>query len=336
MKNKILIILLIFVIIFYFTINVLNNNLQKEQYKPPVCGNNICERGEEFYCLDCNLSCKSELCNSKINILCDNCTETQEKLLPTLFEHQTIVYDCLTDYYGYNSPRLIYHTISNMNIPNESCSKKDGCYVSGGGFSEIEGIKQGLIPGLREYGKSDVTKKENVGFELHEIAHAFTYYNLGTVPSWFTEGISLYTEGRILCHSEQVLSNIMDDSLPLYEKLKKNNINLNEIMPDDEDYQIKYSSHRIGALYFLALEQNYDCDNECIAEILFSLHKYKENCVGECFENAKESVPQLMNFSLNNKDLRIQFITNEIIKQKSEKVIGEDLTSLFEMLEIEY
>jgi len=43
-----------------------------------------------------------------------------------------------------------------------------------------------------------------------------------------------------------------------------------------------------------------------------------------------------MNISLNNNDLRVKIITNKIIKQKSEEIIGEDLTSLFELLEIEY
>ena len=53
-------------------------------------------------------------------------------------------------------------------------------------------------------------------------------------------------------------------------------------------------------------------------------------------KTSKKSIPQIMNLSLNNKDLRIQIITNKIIKQKSEEITGKDLTPLFELLEISY
>jgi len=324
----------IFIIILYLITNTINSNQSIQQYKPPICGNNICEESEASYCLDCNLSCKSELCNSKINIICDNCTETQKELLPTLFEHQTIAYDCLTNYYNYHPPRLVYHTISFPNTPIKSCTKEEGCYISGGGLAERNGVKQSFIPGLREYNENDVTKKENVGFEIHELAHVFTYYGLGIVQPWFTEGISMYTESRLLCHKDYILSNKINDFSSLYKKLKNGNKTLDEVAPYDEYYKTKHNSHIIGAMYFGALEQDYNCDKKCIAEILYSLYGYKENCTEECFENAKKPIPQLMNFSLNHNDLRIQIITNKIIKQKSEEITGKDLTPLFKMLEI--
>ena len=329
----ILVILLIFIIILFFILISLNTKLSKERYKPLICGNNLCE---ESYCLDCNLSCKSELCDSKINIVCDNCTETQKNLLPIIFEHQTIVYNCLTEYYNYNPPRLIYHTISSLDIPIESCNKKEGCYISGGGIASKEGIKQSFVPGLREYSKSDVTEKENVGFEIHEFAHIFTFYGLGPVSSWFTEGISIYTESKIFCHPDYVLSDKMDDFSSLYTQLKNKEKTLDEVAPYDEYYKTNHNSHIIGAMYFGALEQDYNCDKSCVAEILYSLHEYKENCTGNCLENAKKSIPELMNVSLNNNDLRSPIITNKIIKQKSEEIIEENLTSLFKILEIDY
>ena len=330
----ILIILLVLIIILYF---VLNNNLLKEQYTPPICGNNICEDDERAdYCLDCNLSCKSEFCNSKINIICDNCTETQKKLLPILFEHQIIAYDCLIDYYGYHPPRLIYHTISKTNISDELCSKKGGCYISGGGIAENIGIKQSFIPGLRGYNDTEVTKIENVGFEIHELSHIFTSYGLGIAPAWLTEGIAIYTESRVLCQSKQVLSGKIDDFLSLYQKLIIGNMTLDEIAPYDEYYKTKHNSHIIGAIYFGALEKDYNCDKKCIARILYSLHEYRDNCIGECFENAKKSIPKLMNLSLNNNDLRVPILTNKIIKQKSEEITRENLATLFEILGISY
>lgn len=343
MKTKSILLIVSTCIIILYLILITSHlikiaNLPKQEpYKPPVCGDGICEKKEERYCLDCDLTCKSEeLCNSKINILCDNCTETQKKLLPTFFEHQTIVYDCLADYYGYNPPRLIYYNIAPINIVQEPCTKKEGCYLSGMGFAAIE-IRQLSIPGLREYGESEVTKQENVGFELHELAHVFGDYELGMITPWFSEGISIYTESRLLCHPNQVLSDKIDVLFSLYRELKKGSLTLDEIAPYDEYWDINHSAPRIGMMYFGALEKDYDCDKECIARILYSLHEYKENCVGECFEdNTIKSNSYAMNLSINNKDLRVQFINNKIIKQKSEEVTGKDLTSLFEMLEIEY
>ena len=330
----ILITISLFIIIYLTLFNPPTS--KQESYKPSICGDNICEEGEESYCLDCNLSCKSEFCNSKINVICDNCTEIQEKLLPTLFEHQNIAYDCLANYYGYHPPRLIYHTIVYTDVVHEPCSKEGGCYISGGGIAEKNGVKQGFIPGLREYNETDVTKQENVGFEIHELAHVFTSLGLGPVQSWFTEGISIYTESKILCHPDYILSTKMDDFSSLYIKLKNNEVTLDEIAPYDEYYKTEHDSHRVGAMYFGALEQDYNCNKNCIAKILYSLHEYKENCTGACFENAKKSIPQIMNLSLNNNDLRVPIITNEIIKQKSEEIVGEDLSSLFERLKIEF
>ncbi|MDP1696133.1 MAG: hypothetical protein Q8L29_04425 [archaeon] len=326
----------IFVIILYFILNSFDINQSKEEYKSSICGNNICEESEESYCLDCNLSCKSELCNPKINVICDNCTEIHKKLLQTLFEHQNLAYDYLADYYGYHPSRLIYHIILQTNISDELCSKKEGCYIGDVGTAYQEGVKQAFIPGLREFGENEITKQENVGFSIHELSHVFTQYGLGIVPIWFSEGISIYSESRLLCHPDYILSDKIDSSLYSYNKLKTGTIVLDDIAPYDEYYKTEHDSHVTGAMYFGALEQDYDCDKNCISKILYSLHKYRDNCTGECFENVKKSIPQIMNLSLNNNDLRVQIITNEIIKQKSEEVTGQNLTYLFNLLKIEY
>jgi len=323
--------------IFLFLILILiggciNQNI-KEPYQIPVCGDNLCEESEEYYCLDCNLSCKSEFCNSKINLICNNCTEEQKKLLPALFEHQNIIYNCLSNYYNYNPEVLTYHLISSHS--KEICKRKEGCYISGG-TRETEGIKQSFISGLIKYKENEVTKIEDVGFEVHELAHVFTYYGLGIVPSWFSEGISIYTESRILCHPNQILSEKIDSFSNSYEELISNKTTINEIAPYDEYYKTQHNSHVIGSLYFLFLEKNYNCNKRCISEILYSLHKYRENCTGECFEDAKKSIPQLMNLSLNNNDLRVQIITNQIVKQKSEEIVGKNLDYVFNKLEIKY
>ena len=43
-----------------------------------------------------------------------------------------------------------------------------------------------------------------------------------------------------------------------------------------------------------------------------------------------------MNLSLNNNDLRVQIITNQIVKQKSEEIVGKNLDYVFNKLEIKY
>jgi len=337
--NKIHKILLILIVLIFIGCTYVLINIEKDlmQQKPSICGNNVCEPDEEVsYCLDCNLSCESELCNSKINIICEGCSETQKELLPTLFEHQTIVYDCLSEYFGYYPPRMVYHKITN-NVNSNPCDKTDGCYITGG-IAERLVIRQGFIPGLREYNESDVKKEENVGFEVHELAHVFTYYAFGDcVPAWFSEGISIYTDSRLQCHSNRILSSQMDDNnFPLqYRRLNNGEVNLDEIAPYDEYYKVKHNAHVIGAMYFSALEQDYNCREACIADILYSLYQYRQNCTGTCFENAKNSYPYPINNSISINDLRIPVITNKIIKQKSEDVIGYNLTFLFDLLKID-
>lgn len=326
---------LLIISILLIIVNDKNNPSQK-QYSPPICGNDVCESDEGAnYCLDCNLSCKSELCNSKINVICKGCTEIQRGLLPTLFEHQNLIYDCLSNYYGYHPPRLIYHTLTGNQPAQENvCSNKEGCYIQNIGMADEEGVIQGLLPGLRRFNESDVTQPENVGFELHELPHVFTYYGMGIVPIWFNEGIAVYSESRILCSPQQRLSDRLDSFSMLYQKLKNDEILLDVAAPYDHYYKTPHDSHILGSLFFVGLEEDYNCNKECVAKILYSLYEYRQNCTGICFETAKKSIPELTNLSMNINDLRIQIITNEIIKEKSEEVTGKNLTPLFNLLKI--
>ena len=154
--------------IFLFLILILiggciNQNI-KEPYQIPVCGDNLCEESEEYYCLDCNLSCKSEFCNPNVNIICEDCSKTENLLLPKILENQLVVYKCLSDYYGYQPTKIIYHTISNKNESEKICEQERGCYVSCWGFSDRDGIKQDSITGLIRKGRTEITKEEDVWF----------------------------------------------------------------------------------------------------------------------------------------------------------------------------
>lgn len=282
-----------------------SSDYKAEINQSSLCGNNICERNEEIYCLDCNLSCKSEFCNSKINILCNNCSVKTE-LIQELLDHQIIVYNCLSDYYGYNPSRLVYHTIKNDNM-KKVCESNGRCYVRGGSFGEREGVIQEQIPGWVNFGEFTVQKKESVGFEIHELAHAFTYYALGRVPSWFNEGISIYSESKIICHEKQFKK---DEIKEIYKLYNAPNITI----PSKEAERIKKMDHVIGARYFGYLERDHGCDQECVSKILYLLYSYRQN--------------------YTKNDLRTEVITNNVIKQKSEEVIGKNLTELFNLLGI--
>ncbi len=326
------------IILIIFLAGCLDNNLNiKELYKQPICGNNICEEGEEDYCLDCNLECKSELCNSKINIICQDCTETQKQLLSELLTKQTAAYYCLKNYFNYSPKRLIYHIITKPKVELETCTNKQGCYISGIGSGGRHKIQQSIIPGLINYSETEITEPENVGIELHELTHCFTDNAFGyDSPIWFNEGISIYTESRLQCHPDHLVTDRINNIMSSYENLKRGKSTLDEVAPYDNYYKTKHDSHIIGAIFFGALEQDYECGTECISKILYSVYQYRENCTEICFENAKILVPRLINLSLNNNDLRVPIITNTVIKQKSEEIIGKDLTSLFEILDITY
>lgn len=311
MKKTLLIIILII-----FLAGCLDSNLDvKEPYKPPICGDNICEEGEEDYCLDCNLECKSELCNSKINAICQDCTETQKQLLSEFLTKQTVAYYCLANYFNYHPKRLIYHIITAPKVKLEKCTNKQGCYISGIGSGGRHKIQQSIIPGLINYNETEVTEPENIGIELHELTHCFTDNAFGyDLPTWFIEGISIYTESRLQCHPDHLVINRIENLMPSYKNLKQKKLTMDEVAPYDKYYKVKHDSHVTGSLFFGALEQDYGCNTDCIAKILYSLYQYREN--------------------MNNSDLRVPIITNKIIKQKSEDITGKDLTLLFEVLDI--
>src|SRR3989344_973917 len=306
MKDRTIILSTVIIIVLSISILVLlsfNKPQQTEEYNFPTCGNEICERGEEAYCLDCNLSCKSEFCNPNVNIICEDCSKTENLLLPKILENQLVVYKCLSDYYGYQPTKIIYHTISNKNESEKICEQERGCYVSGGGFSDRDGIKQDSITGLIRKGQTEITKEEDVGFETHELSHAFTLYGLGKVPSWFNEGIAIYSESKSICGLNPLANDEFSDFVSKYV-----NASSDVKIPDSEYDRIKRTSHGVGILYFSSLYVKYGCDKICVSEILRSLYEYRKNCVGNCFENAKENVLYPQNLSLRNKDLTELFL----------------------------
>lgn len=323
----------------FITITI-NSSVKKEKSKLKLgpCGDNICEEYEESYCLDCNFECKTDdYCNSKINILCKNCTSTKIKLLPKIFKNQNIVYQCLTNFFGYNSSLIIY----TLNNELQSTCKENKCYYCGAS-NNYYGVYLGNTCGYYKFGEVEVTEINNVNFEIHETTHYFNSRSLGhTLPGWFDEGVAIYTESRVPCTFEitkdkEKIDNIAKDN---YYKLKNKEKTLKEIAFDEKRTKFVteqgYSNHLIGSMFFIALEEDYNCNTECFSDILHSLYIYRKNCVGECFSRAlNASHPEID--GINNNDLRVNIITNKVIKQISEEVVNQDLTPLFDLLEINY
>lgn len=323
-----------------FVITTINSGMKKEKSKLKIelCGDNICEEYEESYCLDCNFKCKTDdYCNSKINIVCEDCSPTKTKLLSKIFENQNIVYDCLSDFFGYNSSLIIY-TLDNE---SQSTCEDDKCYYCGAS-NNYYGVYLGNTCGYYEFGEEEVIKIKNVGFEIHETTHYFNSRNLGhTLPGWFDEGLAIYTESRIPCafgitKDKEKIDNIAKAD---YYKLKNKEKTLKKIAFAKERTKFTteqgYSNHIIGSMFFIALEEDYNCSNKCVSDILHSLYVYRKNCTGECFSNALNSSSSKID-GINSNDLRVNIITNDVIKQISEKVVNQDLTPLFDLFEVSY
>lgn len=323
-----------------FMTTTINFNTKKEKLRLDIgpCGDGICEEYEKSYCLDCSFECKTdEYCNPKINIVCENCSLTKTKLLPKIFANQNIVYDCLTKFFGYN-PSLVVYTLGNKSQP--ICKEKE-CYYCGAS-NNYYGVYLGNTCGYYGFGDTEVTQIKDVAFEIHETTHYFNSRSFGhTLPGWFDEGITIYTESRIPCSYEIVRDKEKIDSIAKdnYHKLKNKEKTLKEIALDKERTkfvtQQGYSNHIIGSMFFIALEEDYNCSKECVSNILYSLYVYRKNCTGQCFSNALNSSNPNIN-AINNNDLRVNIITNEVIKQISEEVVNQNLTPLFNSLEINY
>ena len=328
------------VILLSFIMTAINSSVKKEKPKLKIelCGDNICEEYEGSYCLDCSFKCKTDdYCNSKINIICENCSSIKTKLLPKIFENQNIVYDCLTNFLGYN-PSLIIYTLGNE--PQSTC-KENKCYYCGAS-NNYYGVRLGSTCGYYEFGEMEVNEIKNVGFEIHETSHYFNSRNLGhTLPGWFDEGVAIYTESRIPCTFEIIKDKEKIDNIAKnnYYKLKNKEKTLKEIAFDKKRTKFVteqgYSNHIIGSMFFIALEEDYNCSTECISDILYSLYAYRKDCTGECFSKAlNSSHPEID--GINSNDLRVNIITNKVIKQVSEEVVNQELTPLFDLLEINY
>lgn len=255
------------------------------------------------------LECTEEnLCNQNIMVLCKRCGEHQKPLLQTVFEKQTIVFTCLENYFGYKPHGRLVYTVVGF---NESCPG-ERCFSSGGtSQSETEVILAG-VPGEYSYGETGVSAVGNVVFEIHETAHSFTASIGKQVPSWYNEGISYYADSRIPCEPSIIYYDERDPRTALervglenYLKLKNKEERLEEIAPYDDYDHVLHASHMIGAMFFAALEADYNCTPVCMQNLLRNIAAVNESK-----------------------------ITPAIIQREAEQIIGQNASKLFHLLEL--
>lgn len=81
---------ILIVAIGYFSAPEKNDGQEDENVQ---CFNQVCNKYDKPYCLNCNLSCKPEFCDSDVVVLCENCSEEQQNSLPRVFEKMKEVHN---------------------------------------------------------------------------------------------------------------------------------------------------------------------------------------------------------------------------------------------------
>ena len=268
------------------------------------CGDGICQESDGKYCLDCSIECKnSDYCNNKINIYCEDCSLNDDKLLRLTYEYQNTVYDCLTDFFSYHPDRIMTYNIkSEGNICEyESCE-----FV---GSSSAVSVNEFGFVGNVEKGENRVSSSENLKAEIHETTHVFNYYAFGDKPSWFDEGVSIWTNTYANCHPKQLQESRISHPMNApkkYELLKSGEMKIDEI---------KDSPHSIGSIFFVALGNDYNCDKNCVLTALKNIRKYRINCDDSCLSNIE--LPHREFYKEYHKEnLMIPIVNNKLIRSE--------------------
>ncbi len=265
-------------------------------------------------CLDCSIECENGYCNSKADINCVDCLSTDHDILNTILSYQTDVIRCLENEFDFSLPRIIPYEIKSF---GEICET----YCENAGSSSGTRVYNEGFIGIMGNGQQRVNSTQNLRADVHETTHVFTYYYLGSVPSWFSEGLSIYINTKLNCHPKQFTEVRMDENNLglIYQKLKNGEF----------DIQYFNSSHEIGSLFFIGLEKDFDCDKVCVFNILKELHNFRLNCNNSCVRNMTG-----VETNDTNAKLGYRLITNEIIIEKIQRILGKDISSLANMLNL--
>ncbi|MDP3989596.1 MAG: hypothetical protein Q8Q01_00125 [archaeon] len=285
--------------------------------------------------------CQGELCNSYVEMLCqdNNCNS---ELLQYYLQLQTKVVQCLENHFQFSAPRVIYKISS---IEKPECEQEEGCCCTTGGSTSWSGISQSNLFGNTQFGEKVAKDLSDIIAEEHETTHFFLYYMLRGHPNWFSEAIAIEVNERVNCDvvamdlegnakefakkgdaylretGTDLLSSggiRMDDGSMLdnnyYLRLKQGDVSLSE--------REKRDSHTIGALWIMGLKEDYNCNEQCVLRIVKELQGYTSS---QCRPGT----------SCGDNPLQFpEIITNEIIKEKTDLIIGSDTGELFRLLEI--
>lgn len=349
-----------------------------------ICGNGVCENSREMQSgcsYDCVLPCKGNNCNSKVDVYCAcqkpefalisnapacaSCGQ-QESLFADFNTMQTQVYDCLSDYFEFNSTRVPNLVVYDQAQP--TCNNANGCYGYEGGWASPVGVVWRTLQGSRSYGQNQPTQSQQLMADKHETTHYILHQMIHGPPGWFDEAVAIQTNERLYCHPQENPKGdgylkernesggvLMSDGSLLnesfYLRLKNGETSLS---PAEKQY-----AHIIGTLWVIGLKHDYNCTQDCVRDIVAELQGYieaqcqisQEACRlerkiillksgqdqasigGAIVTNIPKAVPSLAKSyfyiwtGMN--------IDNAIVKQKTDQVVGQDTSELFQLLEIQ-
>lgn len=292
--------------------------------------------------------------NNENICLIENCGG-REDLFTSYLEIQTRVYDCLSNYFDYQPNRVNYMVYPGSTEPVNNSDEEGRCCKEGGTASP-EHILHKDLNGLIPFGFNHPNSPDELLPDVHETTHFFIYQMLHSIPGWFNEGLAIQTNERSGCLLEALPDNanpqvsqyaLRGDSYLLEGPNDNDNLAVSGCINDNrcysitEDYyeQLKRGEapvnaneitgdHPIGAFFMIGLKRDYDCTEDCISEIVKKLHEYE---MAQCQQSVECSVhPLFPEYSGS------EVINNTIIKEKAEEVIGEDISPLFDLLDLEY
>ncbi|MBU1177648.1 chitobiase/beta-hexosaminidase C-terminal domain-containing protein [Patescibacteria group bacterium] len=252
---------------------------------------------------------------------CSDCSSTQKNLFENHNDLQTTVVNELEDYFQYSAPQVPFGI---GNLP-EQCENENGC-AHQGGVAQTWGVYFCWgFDGFVEYGEQETDKAVDLRRDIHETTHFFLFNMLKDIPSWFHEAVAIQNAERLVNHaqdwpdgdpyllegpgdSEDDGVNMSDGTLlnaGYYRRMKTGETSLSDTEQAD--------GHITGTLYIIGLREDYNCERDCVRDIVRELKDYRnagcENFADYCT-------------SLGTAD----------IKLAADKVVGRDTTMLFSVV----
>lgn len=325
-----------------------NNNSADFAMTVPTCGNNVCEDGEtQAQCpYDCETECSGSNCGEEVYVrcgceesegmigkiglikeACDSCSQFDDLFEPYA-KMQTVVYECLADYFYYEPPRVPYLIFYYPEpwMANQ-CVDPQGCELGGGWAAGFDwGILQTSFSRIVGPGADYPTEVEHLLSDVHEMTHYFVGHMLHGLPNWFNEALAYNSDKRLTCGVDAMF---VEEGLA-YEyaqsrigSLFKHELNYEQIMNGEID--VPSGSHANGALFLVGLREEFGCEEDCIREIVSGLREYEETmCAnGQC---GIDPINGSKKWNIDN-DVIYKVVTN---------VVGSEPDKLFDVLDLSY